>query len=455
MAYLDDFFGSVEIEGESAPAAAPVTPGIFTEAAETFAALSKAFDVSMMQVDAYMEACDREYNLHLKQAELKCLKEQGTMDDLAYLESAAEEGAVAKVRGVIDKLIEVWKNFISTVKTRIIAKIASAETRNVLSRAEKKVKLNPILARKKVKIRDNKKPLGIIKKYKTSTDKATARAVKGLFAETNMKTLMDSKENFREEFRNATAGEVALTTITVAALLAKLNSDVEKLPSYVDGLGKNQSVILSKLKVTVDGEAAAAATAATNACASFSNEIAKAEVNLVVDQIMNMISVLKAEVIRQKGDKEVKAIEESAEDPIDEGFAYQESSDGDMDDFEKMLEEACMESGDDIHTAAVDDFDAEEIFGSIFQESAEDDSEDAPSTEDFFDGSDFEESAEDDMDDFEKMLDSAIFEESADDSDDAIADDLLGDIFEEAAADEEASVDSDDMDSILGDILGV
>ena len=39
---------------------------------------------------------------------------------------------------------EVWKNFISTVKTRIIAKIASAETRNVLSRAEKKVKLNPI-----------------------------------------------------------------------------------------------------------------------------------------------------------------------------------------------------------------------------------------------------------------------------------------------------------------------
>ena len=228
MAYLDDFFGNVDVEVESAQAA-PETPGIFTEAAENYAALSKAFDVSMMQIDAYMEACDREHNLHIKQAELKCLKEQGTMDDLAYLESAAEEGAVAKIRGVIDKLIEMWKNFISTLKTRIIAKIASAETRNVLSRAEKKVKLNPLLARKKVKIRDNKKPLGIIKKYKTSTDKAAARAVKGLFAETNMKTLMDSKENFREEFRNATAGEVALTTITIAALLAKLNSDVEKL----------------------------------------------------------------------------------------------------------------------------------------------------------------------------------------------------------------------------------
>lgn len=448
MAYLDDFFGNVDVEVESAPAA-PETPGIFTEAAENYAALSKAFDVSMMQIDAYMEACDREHNLHIKQAELKCLKEQGTMDDLAYLESAAEEGAVAKIRGVIDKLIEMWKNFISTLKTRIIAKIASAETRNVLSRAEKKVKLNPLLARKKVKIRDNKKPLGIIKKYKTSTDKAAARAVKGLFAETNMKTLMDSKENFREEFRNVTAGEVALTTITIAALLAKLNSDVEKLPSYVDGLGKKQSAILSKLKVTVDGEAAAAATAATNACASFSNEIAKAEVNLVVDQIMNMISVLKSEVIRQKGNKEVKAIEESAEDRIDEGFAYQESED-DFSDFEKMLDDVCMESGDDIHTAVSDDYDTEEIFGNIFAESAEDD------TDDYSVGMDdlFEESADDDMADFDAMLDAAIFEESGA-SDDYSDDDLFAGIFEEAAGDDSASYESDDMDSLLGDILGV
>lgn len=451
MAYLDDFFGSVDVEVESAPSAAPEAVGIFTEAANTYAALSKAFDVSMMQVDAYMEACDREYNLHMKQAELKCLKEQGTADDLAYLEGAAEEGAVAKVRGVIDKLIEMWKNFISTLKTKIIAKIASAETRNVLSRAEKKVKLNPLLARKKVKIRDNKKPLGIIKKYKTSTDKAAARAVKGLFAETNMKTLMDSKENFREEFRNATAGEVAFTTITVAALLAKLNSDVEKLPSYVDGLGKNQSTILNKLKVTVDGEAAAAATAATNACASFSNEIAKAEVNLVVDQIMNMISVLKAEVIRQKGEKEVKAIEESAEDQIDEGKAFQESSDDDMDDFEKMLEDVCMESGEDIHTAEVDDFDDEEIFGKLFSESAEDDSDDDDSVGE----ESFEESADDDMDDFEKMLDAAIFEESAEDnSEDSLVDDLFKDIFEESA-DEDAPFEKDEMDAILGGILGI
>ena len=200
--------------------------------------------------------------------------------------------------------------------------------------------------------------------------------------------------------------------------------------------------------MTVDGEAAAAATAATNACASFSNEIAKAEVNLVVDQIMNMISVLKSEVIRQKGNKEVKAIEESAEDRIDEGLAYQESED-DFSDFEKMLDDVCMESGDDIHTAASDDFDTEEIFGNIFAESAEDD------TDDYSVGMDdlFEESADDDMADFDAMLDAAIFEESGA-SDDYSDDDLFAGIFEEAAADDD-SYESDDMDSLLGDILGV
>ena len=401
MAYLDDFFENADVEiSTEVDQEVPVTPGIFTEAADTYAKLSKAFDVSMMQVDAYMEACDREYNLHLKQAELKCLKENGTMDDYAYLESAAEEGAVAKIRKVVDKLIEVWKNFISTVKTKIIAKIASAETRQVLSRAEKKVKLNPLLARKKVKVRDIRKPLGVIKKYKTSTDKAAARAVKGLFTETNLKTLQDSKELFREEFRNSIAGEVALTTITVSALLAKLNSEVEKLPSYVDGMGKTHSTILEKLKVTVGAEAAASATAATNACAAFSTEIAKAEVNTHVDAIMNMISVLKDAVIRQKGNKDVEAIEESAADPIDggidEGFAYEESGVPAFEDFDKLVDDIFAESAD---------VEGEEIFGNEYLES-------------------------EDGDDFDALVDEA-FAESSDDEDAFGSDDMFAESGEE------------------------
>lgn len=403
MSYLDDFFESANVEVETEMEQdVPVTPGIFTEAAENYRKLSKAFDVSMMQVDAYMEACDREYNLHLKQAELKCLKENGTMDDYAYLESAAEEGAVAKIRKVVDKIIKMWENFISTVKTKIIAKIASAETRQVLSRAEKKVKLNPLLARKKVKIRDIRKPLGVIKKYKASTDKAAARAVKGLFTETNLKTLQDSKELFREEFRNAIAGEVALTTITIAALLTKLNSEVEKLPSYVDGMGKNHSAILEKLKVTVGAEAAASATAATNACAAFSTEIAKAEVNTHVDAIMNMIAVLKDAVIRQKGNKDVKAIEESAEDQIDEGFAFEESGVPSFEDFDKMVDDIFEESADDseeifgkTYCESEDESDFDALVDEAFEESGETEFATSGDSEDFF-GDIFTESAEDD-----------------------------------------------------------
>lgn len=351
--------------------------GLFQEAAIDSLDLDHKFDVMMMKLDAYTEAVDRELEINLKKSELKCMMEEGTDADLAYLEEAAEEGALAKFKNMIAKLVAAVKEWFSQKKTKVIAKIASKEARDVLSKAEKKVKINPILANKKVQIMTEKKPLGVIHTYRSKNDKILAKTVRGMLSENTMKTLSDTKESFREDFRSALAATSSTATITVAALLTKLNAEINHLPSYVDKMEKSTTDALERLKMTCSDEAAAAATAATNAAANFGAELAKEEVNIKIDCIMNMMSVLKAQVMRAKGHVVAPVVESAEEDPfanLDDSF-FEEA-------FAEAAEAAGVDTGDEDPTSffgeGTEDETQEEE--SSFEESAQ--------SEDPFDGLD-------------------------------------------------------------------
>ena len=341
--------------------------GMYQEAAEDSLAIDRAFDIRMMKLDSFTEAVDRELSINMAKAELKCMMEDGTEADLAYLEEAAEEGALAKFKKMIQAVIDAFKEWVSQKKSKVISKIASKEARLVLGKAEKKVKINPILARKKVQVMSSKKPLGVINSYKSKNDKVLAKTVKGIISESTMKTIGDTKESFREDFKNSISGTTAYVTVTVAALLAELNSEIDKLPSYVDKMEGSTSQALERLKTTCTEEAASAATAATNAAANFGAELAKEEINVVVDSIMNKMSVLKNQVLHAKDTEinNVKPVKESADD-----FDSDELGDTFFGGTASVFEEdAFEESADDSVDAML-----EEIFGSSssYAESAED-----------------------------------------------------------------------------------
>lgn len=299
MNVVDQFF-----EDEQASDVITDTSGLILEAAETYHDISKRANVGLMKLQAFSEAAEREYGIQLQRCELKCLKENGTAEDLAFLEEAATDGFVGKLKKLIDKGIQWFIDFVRTVRTKISIKLCSAEAKGTLKKVEKRVKLNPILAKKKVQVTDDKKALGIINKYKTKVDKVSAKCIKGLFGEHEMKTLADTKKSFEDEFKRATMGKAALVTITVAALVSKVVSDVEKLPSYLDYCEKNNSEILNKLKATVNPETAAAATAATNMCINFRNQLAKAEVDTHIAAIEDCVKTLKENALRKKGNVE-------------------------------------------------------------------------------------------------------------------------------------------------------
>lgn len=308
--------------------------GFFAEASENLDMLTTGLQKNLNRAQLIVESAERELDLNISNAELKCMKENGTYDDLMYLEDAADEGAATKLKKVIDKIIQMFKDFCTNIRNKVMSKICSAEARKTLSVAEKKIKLNPILSRKKVEVPNIKKSLGVINKYKSKCDKIAAKQIKGLIAEGSAKSLADTKDEFRSEFNKSISGSAGVAMITVSALVAQLNSEIDKLPHFVDNCEKVHCVTLEKLKATVSDETAAAATAATQACMNFRTELAKEELNQHLGYVMDLMAALKKAVIRAKGKQEIQDVEESADFDYlaSEDDIFGESAEADSDD---------------------------------------------------------------------------------------------------------------------------
>lgn len=296
------------------PEATKVQVGLFAEAAEELQEINTQMDLFLTKANIICETVEREYEYNCNRAQLKCLMESGTTDDLLFYEEKAEEGAVSKFMQMVNKIIEVWKEFCAKLRSRIMTKICSAKAHATISKMEKKVKINPIIARKKVEVVDPKKPIGVINKYKSKVDKETAKIIKSLGGEHTRTSLGDMKDEFRREFNKSISGKAATMTLTVAAVITELKAEVEKLPHFLDSSEKVHSEVLEKLKQTVSPEVAASATAAAQACANFRTELEKEYLNRHLDYTMDLMDALRKFVMKAKGNTQAPVVKENAED---------------------------------------------------------------------------------------------------------------------------------------------
>lgn len=399
--------------------------GMYSEAASERVAAEKEFNLNAFKVDSFLEAVEREFQINLKRGELKCMEDGGTQDDYFFFEDAAEDGAVQKLRVAIGKIIAAFKQFAERLRTQTVSKLCSAQSRSAIATAEKKIKLNPILRNKKMEVRKIDKPLGVIKTYKAKADSMAAKYVKGILKETTRETLLDTRDAFRDEFKSATTGTAAVTMMTVGAIVAALDKEIERLPTYTRNVEVENVATLEKLQKTVGGEASAALSAAMQSCANFRAELAKEEMDLHVDRVMSMITALKKAVSKAKGNTESKLPKsrkhmESAEDDalslVDE---FLENSDFDMGDEEEEYDESGYEESEE-------DFDeSEDEFGEGEEDREADESSDESGYEESFNDEfedifgtdllDFNESSEDPED---EEGEEGEFDESANDPDD-------------------------------------
>lgn len=323
---------------------------MFLEAFQDYIDLVDYYESVDMKVDAYVEATIRELNINREESELKVMQESGTEEDLQYLYTEAEEGALAKIKKAIRTIIEAFKQFCSDLKSKVVRIIVNAETKTTLKKIEKKVKLNPFFARKKVQVIDKKKPLKVIADYKSKAEKHLAKVKSGVFKESEITAINRDKDNYASAYKAAIAGTAATITVTVVKLLADINAEYNALPGHIDKIDKETSQILENLCTSLDKEEQAVVKAAFTTAANFRAKLARDEANEHVDAIMNKISVLKKSVLKAKDGDKVQAnpIKESSEDEEDGYDAFEESGTLLDDDFEGLFD-GYMESEEDYY----------------------------------------------------------------------------------------------------------
>jgi len=111
---------------------------------------SNDYDTMMMRVVSFTEAVDRTLAINYHEAELKVMQENGTADALKYYYEAAASSMADNIRRAIDKIIDAIQKFFYDTQEKVIVIATDIKSKDVIANIEKKIKLVPLLARKKV-----------------------------------------------------------------------------------------------------------------------------------------------------------------------------------------------------------------------------------------------------------------------------------------------------------------
>lgn len=311
----------------------------FMEAMQGYMDISDTFDKAQNTVSIYIESVCDELDINIQKSELKVMKESGTDDDLSMLVEAAEEGAIVKIKKTLIVIIDSFKKFISDLKDKVVRVIVTKTTRDTLSKVEKKVKINPFIAKKKVQVVDKKKPLSVIEKYKNKCDKNIAKVKGGVFKQSEVEGIFKDRDDFDRDYKAVIAGSAVMMSVTVSSLIATINKELTQLPNTIDSIGKETTEIVERFCDSINDEEVAASTrAAYSACANLRTKLGKYEANEHVDFIMQAIAVLKKEVAKIKGKTEADVVKESTSDELDSYFEESYDSEALLSELDELLQ---------------------------------------------------------------------------------------------------------------------
>ena len=258
---------------------------------------TKRYDITNMKINAYMESVLTQYEINCKKSELKILQESGTDEDLYFLQENAAENAVEGIKKAVDKIVETFKKFISEIKVKIMSLIASKETNEALDGIEKKVKFNPFLSKKKVKIEDTKKQLKVIEWAQSEIQKLISKIKGG--KEVTTEDVSKVKDEFDKKLKVA-AGIGAALTVTVGAAIVYLkksgksmNDEIEKAKKVGLDLVESAKSVIGGMHVKYNSVIQMISSAATG--------FGKAAAEVVVSGWKTALQAVRSAVSKVKG----------------------------------------------------------------------------------------------------------------------------------------------------------
>ena len=307
----------------------------------------QSFDLSLMKVGALMEASKRQLEINYTAAELKVMQENGTDEDLAYLLEEANNGLLESGKAAIKKILDAIIKFFSDLRDKVSSTLFSAANREKLEQIQKKIKLFPLIGKKKVVIEDVAKHEKNADKHLSDLAKLHAKAKSG--QNVDVSDVDKAQKSFMEE-HGKLIGVGAAITVTVAAavgiLVAFNKGGFQKLQKSE----KEAKEKVSDIQDDVENGKIPPSTG-TKLAGAFSS-IVKTKETTVVRSISGMFSSIRSAM---SGFKEKQ--EEKKNTKVDVKKALKllnatESSDFELDDIDQIL----LESDD---AGAVDNSPAE------------------------------------------------------------------------------------------------
>lgn len=296
---------------------------------------TKDHELVNMKVDAYAEAAYNQYEINCAKARLKVMMEDGTADDLLYLQEEAANGFIDSIKKAIDKIIEALKKFCNTIKLKVLSMITSKETKEGLSAIEKKVKLNPFLSKKKVQIENTEAEEKVVHETFGKFQRLLSKLKGG--KEVSVEEITDIEDEAESKLKQK-AGVGAAITITVSAAVALLKKRVSNIGEDIDKMEKISKSILEEAK-DAGGDIQADMASTLQKLSSAVASIGKKGASIVVDGVTTVLTALKSVVSKVSGNT-ADTVAESGEN--DDEFLESMASDlikNSTDSNDSLLEE--------------------------------------------------------------------------------------------------------------------
>lgn len=314
---------------------------------------SKRSDIALMEAENLLSSSIDDLELFRKKAKQKVMMENGTAEDLAYLESGASEGFIVRAKEVIKKAIEAVKEFFKTLRKKIIALFAEKDIDANLEKVETKIKRNPFLKNKKIKTVDADKIENCTSEHVRNTKKILAKAKSG--GSINADDIEEEEKSFDKKWKIAAGATV---TVGAGALIAMIRSRRkrinEEVSSTEDELMEKLGDHKKRVEKLTDPEVAANFTRAISATV----KATKLHAESFLNSLLRMWLDLKNAITHSK-EADADVYDESALDELDEcGEGLEACAGLDCDDEEEFVDafnDASEDEGDSVTPDDVED----------------------------------------------------------------------------------------------------
>lgn len=137
--------------------------------------INSAYDINVMRINAVVEAANRQREINFHEAELKVMQESGTDDELTMLIEAAESDFVENIQKAIEALRQAVIKFFSDCRQKLVELMSKRDDANKLDQLEKRMKLIPLIGKKKVMVEDYDAEVALAKKSLKELQGLTAK----------------------------------------------------------------------------------------------------------------------------------------------------------------------------------------------------------------------------------------------------------------------------------------